>query len=161
MTLTPFTIRKATDADVPVAARIWHTGWEDGHLGHVPEGLLEHRQLAQFLSRTPERIPHMWVAERGDETVGLVVVKDNEIEQLFVDRPARGTGVAALLLHKGEEEIRRAGHTRAWLGVVAGNARARAFYAREGWRDCGPFTYMAETTTGFFAVPSRRYELDL
>jgi hypothetical protein len=52
-------------------------------------------------------------------------------------------------------------HTRAWLAVVAGNARARAFYERHGWRDAGPFIYHAETEAGAFPVPSHRYEIDL
>ena len=102
----------------------------------------------------------MWVAESGSQIVGFVVIKDDEVEQLFVERAARGTGVAAMLLHKGEEEIRRAGYSRAWLAVVEGNTRARAFYARCGWRDCGPFTYNAETAAGAFPVPSHRYEID-
>jgi GNAT superfamily N-acetyltransferase len=88
-------------------------------------------------------------------------VKGDEVEQIYVDRAARGTGVAAMLLRKAEAEIRSAGHRRAWLAVVAGNQRARSFYARHGWRDAGPFSYMAETEAGPLAVPSRRYEIDL
>jgi len=78
-----------------------------------------------------------------------------------VDRTARGTGVAAQLLRRGEDEVRGNGHSRAWLAVVAGNARARAFYERHGWRDAGPFTYQAETAAGTFPVPSHRYEIAL
>ncbi len=103
----------------------------------------------------------MWVAESHGQIVGFVVPKDDEVEQIFVDRAARGTGVAAMLLRKAEAEIRRAGHRRAWLAVVAGNQRARAFYSRLGWRDAGPFTYMGETEIGPFAIPSQRYETDL
>jgi GNAT superfamily N-acetyltransferase len=103
----------------------------------------------------------MWVAESDGQIVGFVVVKGDEVEQIFVDRAARGTGVGAILLNKAEAEIRRAGHRRAWLGVVAGNQRARAFYSRLGWRDAGPFTYMAETEIGPLGIPSHRYETDL
>jgi hypothetical protein len=65
-----------------------------------------------------------------------------------------------MLLHKGEAEIRHAGHRGAWLAVVAGNQRARAFYARLGWRDSGPMSYMAETEDGPLAIPTHRYEID-
>jgi putative acetyltransferase len=103
----------------------------------------------------------MWVAESHGQVIGFVVVKDDEVEQIFVDRAARGTGVAAMLLRKAESEIRRAGHRHAWLAVVAGNQRARSFYARLGWHDSGPISYPAETEAGPIAVPSHRYEIDL
>jgi len=159
---TSYSVRKATLDDVEAVAGIWHTGWIDGHLGHVPEGLVHYRDnQEQFASRARARLETMWVAESAGQPVGFVVVTADEVEQLFVERAARGTGVAATLLRKGEAEIRGAGHQRAWLAVVAGNQRARSFYSREGWRDSGPFTYLAETAAGPFAVPSHRYEIDL
>lgn len=142
-------------------ARIWHVGWGDGHLGHVPPELVRHRNAEQFVSRARERLESLWVAESHGRIAGFVVVKHDEVEQLYVDRTARGTGVAATLLRKAEAEIRRAGHRQAWLAVVAGNRRARAFYSRLGWRDSGPFSYMAQTEAGPCAVPSHRYEIDL
>jgi hypothetical protein len=39
-----------------------------------------------------------------------------------------------------ERQDRANGHRKAWLAVVAGNARARAFYERAGWVDEGPST---------------------
>ena len=159
---TPYSVRKATSDDVETVARIWHAGWIDGHLGHVPPELVRYRDnQEQFASRARARLETMWVAQLTGSPVGFVVVKADEVEQLFVEKAARGTGVAVMLLRKGEAEIRGAGHRRAWLAVVAGNQRARSFYSREGWRDSGPFTYLAETPVGPFAVPSHRYEIDL
>jgi GNAT superfamily N-acetyltransferase len=86
---------------------------------------------------------------------------DDEVEQIYVDQPARGTGVAATLLRRAEAEIRDQGHRQALLAVVAGNRRARSFYSRRGWRDAGPISYLAETEDGPLAVPSHRYEIDL
>jgi GNAT superfamily N-acetyltransferase len=159
----PCVIRKAVPNDVGAIARIWHIGWGDGHIGHVPPELVPHRNLEQFVSRARERLDSAWVAcpEPQDRIMGFVVVKGDEVEQVYVDRMARGTGVAAMLLHKAEAEIRSAGHRRAWLAVVAGNQRARSFYSRLGWRDSGPFSYLAETESGPLAVPSHRYEIDL
>jgi GNAT superfamily N-acetyltransferase len=158
----PYLLRKATSDDVEAVARIWHAGWIDGHLGHVPPELVRYRDSQeQFASRARARLGTMWVAQATRGPVGFVAVKADEVEQLFVEESARGTGVAAMLLRKGEAEIRSAGHRRAWLAVVAGNQRARSFYSREGWRDSGPFTYLAETPAGPFAVPSHRYEIDL
>jgi putative acetyltransferase len=157
----PYFVRRATANDIDAVARIWHVGWTDGHAGHVPPELVRYRNLEQFESRARERVDCMWVAESDRQTVGFVVVKRDEVEQIYVDRTARGSGVAATLLHQAETEIRSAGHRLAWLAVVAGNQRARAFYSRHGWRDSGPISYLAETEVGPFAVPSHRYEIDL
>jgi putative acetyltransferase len=158
----PYVVRKATSNDLEAVARIWHVGWIDGHLGHVPPELVRYRDnQEQFAVRARTRLETMWVAESSRGVVGFVVVKADEVEQLFVEKEARGTGVAAMLLRKGEAAIRGAGHRRAWLAAVAGNQRARSFYSREGWRDSGPFIYLAETPAGPFEVPSHRYEIDL
>ena len=154
-------IRRPGPGDVPTIARIWHTGWLDGHAGNVPADLVRHRRGAQFLHRAEQRHETSWVATSDDVVVGFVVVRGDEVEQLYVDRPARGTGVAAALLRAAVAEIRAGGHERAWLAVVAGNRRARVFYTREGWRDAGPISYEAETEEGVFTVPSHRYEIDL
>ncbi len=156
-----YVIRSATSGDVGAVARIWHTGWGDGHLGHVPPELVRHRHEEQFVSRARDRLVAMWVAEAESQVIGFVVVKGDEVEQIYVDRKARGTGAAAMLLRKAEAEIRSAGHSYAWLAVVEGNQRARAFYSRLGWRDSGPLSYQAETEDGPFSVPCRRYEIAL
>lgn len=154
-------VRPATPDDLDAVVRIWHEGWGDAHIGHVPDGLLPHRTYAHFAALAEKRLGALWVADTRGRVVGFVAVKRNELEQIYVDRPYRGTGIAATLLRKGEAEVRMAGHTRAWLAVVAGNQRARAFYARLGWRDAGPMSYQAQTADGTFPVPTHRYERDL
>ena len=153
-------LRDATDDDVETIADVWHRAWGDGHAGHVPPGLHAHRTPAHFLGLVPSRIPLTTVAVAGDEVIGFVTVHDDEIEQVYVDASARGLGTAALLLDRGEQ-IAGESYDRAWLAVVAGNARARRFYERRGWVDAGPFDYSAETDAGTFAVPALRYEKDL
>ena len=154
-------LRPATPGDTAAIARVWHQGWLDGHVGHVPEELVQHRGFDQFVTRAADRVPFTWVAEIDGAVVGFVTLKDDELEQIFVVRSARGSGVAAALLERGESELRAAGHRTAWLAVVTGNARARAFYERRGWRDAGGFLYYAETAAGPLPVPSQRYERDL
>jgi GNAT superfamily N-acetyltransferase len=91
------------------------------------------------------------------QVVGFVTVADDEIEQLYVDPGHRGTGVAGLLLDAAEAAIRAAGHAEAWLAVVGGNATARAFYSRRGWRDQGEFDHQAPGPDGSITVPAHRY----
>jgi ribosomal protein S18 acetylase RimI-like enzyme len=154
-------VRPATADDVPAIARIWREGWADGHQGHVPDVLTAERTPASFDRRTVERISRTWVAEAAGAVAGFVVVVDDEVEQLYVDRSRRGRGVAERLLRHAEAVIGQGGRRTAWLAVVAGNTRARRFYARLDWQDRGPFTYQAQTATGTFPVPAHRYEREV
>ena len=151
------TVRQATSDDLPAVARVWHGGWADGHLGHVPVELAAHRTRAHFDGLAAARLAHTSVAVSEDRIVGFIVVHDDELEQCYVDRAARGSGVADILIAHGERLVAERFDV-AWLAVVEGNARARRFYERSGWRDAGAFDYAAEVEGGSIAVPARRYE---
>ena len=139
-------------------ATVWHQGWTDGHLGNVPVGLHENRQLVHFQALVPGRVQHTTVAIIDDRVIGFVTVRDDEVEQMYVAVEARGSGTATALLQHAENVIAEA-FDLAWLAVVAGNARARRFYARNGWHDAGEFDYSAPVAGGgSFIVPCHRYE---
>ena len=162
--LPEFDLRPAEPDDVGVLARVWCDGWRDGHEGNVPDELVQHRTFAEFERRITDRIGSTTVAVQRsvghrDSITGFVVVIDDEVEQLYVTAAARGTSVAADLLTAAEHTIWQH-HDHAWLAVVAGNARARRFYERCGWRDGGPFDTLAEVSDGVMAVPALRYEKD-
>jgi ribosomal protein S18 acetylase RimI-like enzyme len=152
-----FELRPAKPDDAEGIAEVWHASWLDGHLGHVPEALHEHRRPEDFRRRVPPRIPHITVAVAAGRLVGFVAVRGDEVEQLFVAAEARGAGVAAALLDSAESGI-ALGHDLAWLSVAAGNARARRFYEKSGWQRVAAFDYPAETRDGVLLVPSLRYE---
>jgi RimJ/RimL family protein N-acetyltransferase len=57
--------------------------------------------------------------------------------QLFVRAPWWGAGLATELNRRAVEEAARRGYERMRLFTPAGNARARGFYAREGWATDG------------------------
>ena len=151
------TLRPATPEDTESIAVLWHDGWRDGHIGHVPEALLEHRRPPDFVRRVPPRIPETTVAAISGRLAGFVTVRKDEVEQLYVAAEARGTGTADALLGHAEDVIAR-GFDTAWLSVVVGNARARRFYERSGWRDAAAIEYRAEIAGGSIPVPCRRYE---
>ena len=150
-------LRPAAAEDVEAIAALWHRGWREAHLAHVPEALAAHRRLVDFRRRVPERIATSTVATLSSHVVGFVTVHDDEIEQLYVDASARGGTVASALLTHGERVIATR-YPVAWLGVVPGNARARRFYERQGWRDTGLFDYGAQIAGGTIPVPCLRYE---
>jgi ribosomal protein S18 acetylase RimI-like enzyme len=150
-------LRAATPEDTDAIAEIWHRGWRDGHLGNVPDALLEHRRYEDFHARVPPRIADSTIAVVDGRIVGFVTVREDEVEQVYVAADARGTGTADELLRHAEERI-AARFDVAWLSVVEGNARARRFYERNGWRDAGAHDYRAEIRGGTLPVPCRRYE---
>ncbi len=151
------TLRAARADDARDIADIWRLGWQDGHLGFVPQELVEVRTEASFRSRASERISDTTVATVDGAVVGFVMVVDDEVEQVYVAAAGRGTGVANVLISEAERQVGANGYRKAWLAVVAGNARARAFYERAGWVDEGPLDYAAAVEAGTIAVPCRRY----
>jgi GNAT superfamily N-acetyltransferase len=158
---TDVTLRPGTAEDASAVAEIWRLGWRDGHLGLVPRELAEARTDESFASRSAQRVDDTTVAIVGGAVAGFVMVVDDEVEQVYVGSRYRGTGVADALLGEAERQVLAGGHATAWLAVVAGNARARAFYERKGWSDEGAFDYAAATEDGSIAVPCRRYVKDL
>jgi len=149
-------LRPAAAADVAAIAAVWHQAWIDGHVGHVPEAIHEHRRPEDFLRRVPGRLPRTTVATVGSRLLGFAMVHDDQVEEVYVAAAARGTGVAAALLHDAESRV-GVSFDEAWLAVAAGNARARRFYERQGWRDAGGFDYDAEIAGGTMSMPCRRY----
>ncbi|MGW5361936.1 N-acetyltransferase family protein [Actinopolymorpha pittospori] len=150
-------LRKGKQEDVSPIAEIWHLGWGDGHLGFVPQELVDVRTEESFRARASERVHEATVAVADGAIAGFVIVVDDEVEQVYVSAWHRGTGVADALLKEAERRVRANGHRKGWLAVVAGNARARAFYGRSGWHDEGPFEYAATAEDGPITVPCHRY----
>jgi len=151
-------MRPATRADAPLVAIIWHRGWRDGHEGHVPDELVSARTEASFHLRASQRVADTTIATADGALAGFVMVVRDEVEQMYVAPAHRRTGVAAALLAKAEEIIAGNGHECAWLAVVAGNARARRFYERNGWRDSGLIEYPAATGGGPVVITAHRYD---
>jgi ribosomal protein S18 acetylase RimI-like enzyme len=155
------TLRPAEAADAAAVASIWHSGWRDGHLGHVPEELVAVRTEDSFKARAADRIGDTTVALAGNEVAGFVMVMDDEVEQVYVSSDHRGSGVAGTLLAEAERQVIASGHSRAWLAVATGNLRARRFHERNGWTDAGAFDYPAATEAGPIPVPCHRYVKDV
>lgn len=150
-------LRPATDADAAAIAEVWHAAWHDAHAEHVPVHLVAERTPEHFRRCAADIAGSAIVAEDATGIVGFVRVEANELDLLFVAHRARGTGVAADLLSRGEGAI-AVRHDIARLEVVEGNTRARRFYARNGWLDTGSREWRAHTATGPATVVYHRYE---
>jgi GNAT superfamily N-acetyltransferase len=153
-------LRPATADDVETIADLFHRGWHDAHPGHVPDGLTERRTAQAFHDRVAQRVAdtdETTVAEVDGVIAGFVMVAGDEAEQVYVDRAFRGSGLAATLLTEAERQIAAGGHEIAWLAVVRGNERARAFYAKQGWVDEGDLDYEVTALGETFLSPCRRF----
>lgn len=150
-------LRPATPADVPTAAGIWHAGWHAAHAGHVPEGLTAARTLSAFEDRMRTGLADTTVAEDAGSVVGFFTLEADELAHLFIALDRRGSDLAAVLLAASERALAEAGYVEAWLAVVAGNARARRFYEKHGWRDQGDLPYEVHAGGATYFSPCRRY----
>jgi GNAT superfamily N-acetyltransferase len=90
---------------------------------------------------------HAFVAEAGGEVAGQVAVLAADatgrpaedptlghLRNLVVAEAHWGTGLATTLLRAAEDDARERGFAALRLFVAEGQARARRFYEREGWR---------------------------
>jgi putative acetyltransferase len=152
-------LRPGTPAEAAAVADLWHAGWHDAHAGHVPEGLTAARALAAFHERAPRRVADTTLALVDGGLAGFVMVVPghDEVEQVYVGAAHRGAGVADVLLEEAERQVAAGGHDEAWLAVVEGNARARRFYEKRGWRDGGALPYEVSAGGASYVSPCRRY----
>jgi GNAT superfamily N-acetyltransferase len=76
-------------------------------------------------------LPHaeVWLARTADGPVGMLVLEEDLLADLYVDPVAQRSGVGSALLEHAK--ALRPGGLRLWVFVT--NAPARAFYARHGF----------------------------
>jgi GNAT superfamily N-acetyltransferase len=147
----------AAAPDAADIARIWREGWADAHLGNVPRELVDARTPESFNSRAAGALANTIVAVRAGVIAGFVTIADDQVDQLYLNRSARGGGIGAALLREAERIVLDSGHACAWLAVATGNISARRFYERQGWIDDGPFLHEAPVAGGAVEVDCHRF----
>jgi GNAT superfamily N-acetyltransferase len=65
-----------------------------------------------------------------------------ELRQFYVLKPWQGAGLAPELMEWALGEARRRGADELYLSVFTDNHRARRFYARYGFTEVGPYSFM-------------------
>jgi ribosomal protein S18 acetylase RimI-like enzyme len=81
-----------------------------------------------------------------------------EIQTVYLDPAAWGTGAGDMLMSGALEELRAAGFTSVTLWTLVTNARARRFYERRGWKADGT---SKPHDWGAFVATDVRYVIDL
>ena len=85
--------------------------------------------------------PLAWVAVFDEKIVGVIITKQEWVDDLWVLRERRRQGIGSRLLAKGEAEIARRGYRTCRLRVVRSNAVAVQFYLKQGWQIAGEFAH--------------------
>jgi ribosomal protein S18 acetylase RimI-like enzyme len=168
--VTAFAIRPATLADVPVLTETVRQGFES-YRAFMPAGWSPPPERFER-SRIEERLPleHAWcmlaydreepaghvaiLAAREQGTDGTLIPGLAHLWMLFVRQPWWGSGLAQRLLALAVSEAADRGFESMRLVTPADQARARAFYEREGFVSDGIVT--CEPMLGLGLVEYRR-----
>lgn len=157
----PWPIRKVEPADLDPLAQLWLDGWTEAHAAHVPPELTAMRPLDSFRRRLDNYGDGLRTAGPIGAPLGFYVIREDEMDQLYVSAAARGTGLAAALLADAEERLAANGITRAHLLCVIENIRAAKFYENHGWDNTGPSRGSVFTDDGPFEFTVLRFEKSL
>lgn len=113
-------------------------------------------QWREFLGKQPPRA-RAWVARVDGRIVGIVRVTPMaeeglaQLSSMHVHPDMQGRGIGRALMTVAEDFIRETGYSRAILGVVQANDRARMLYERMGW------TAVERHPSGVEGVPYATY----
>jgi GNAT superfamily N-acetyltransferase len=152
-------VRNAIGEDVEVLAQKWMEGWTDAHDGLLPPELRRLRTLQGFRQRLFDGLDSTIVVLEKGRPVGFAMIKQDELDQLYVARNTRGTSTALCLVSAALDQIRQAGHRHAWLACAIGNHRAARFYEKAGWTLAGVVTIRLGTPDGPVPLEVWRYEI--
>ncbi|MGH3497482.1 MAG: GNAT family N-acetyltransferase [Nocardioidaceae bacterium] len=121
-------LRPATDADLPDAADVLITSRRAAEAtGAIPRGRHPPAQVHAWFGRMVT-VRDIWVAAAGDQVVGVLMLDDEWLDQLYVLPDRAGNGIGSMLLDLAKA-LRPEGFG---LWCFATNAAARQFYRSRG-----------------------------
>ncbi|MEV6511015.1 GNAT family N-acetyltransferase [Streptomyces sp. NPDC051642] len=149
----PLQIRPMTLADCDRVSEIRVLGWQFAYRGLMPQPFLDTLSAKADAERRRARFGQgdgsvvNLVATRGAVVVGWAAIgpyRDGELRTeaaelyaLYLDPKHVSTGTGRALMQEALRQSTALGHDRILLWVVRGNARARRFYERAGFRTDG------------------------
>jgi GNAT superfamily N-acetyltransferase len=78
----------------------------------------------------------------GSAHADIATPAPSEVRRFYVDQNYHGQGVASALMEAAASHSRAAGAEALWLTVWEESPRARAFYAKAGFRDVGSTSFL-------------------
>ncbi len=134
------TVRKATLDDAAAIGRVHYLTHVETYTGHFPPEVIEanppHRRARMWTHIIGEQLGEVWVAERENEIIGFAHTgpprdeeppRDLELSTIYLLAAHHGSGLGQLLLDAV------LGDRKASLWVLDENARAIAFYRKNGF----------------------------
>lgn len=157
-------LRPGRDADGPGCIRLIGAAWAE-YPGCVLDVDAEAPELRRLASHFAAAGGALWVAEDGaGGLAGMVAARPlgsdraHEICRLYVDRAARGTGLAHRLLDAAEAHAAAAGAERLVLWTDTRFAAAHAFYEKRGYVRAGSIRLLDDLSRSLefrYAKPAR------
>jgi GNAT superfamily N-acetyltransferase len=132
-------IRTARVGDETAVAEVHVRSWQVGYRGLFADGYLDALRPEDRAARyTFDRDDPVTLVAVSDRIRGFVTISPGagELMALYVDPDAWSGGLGRALIAEGQRRLAER-NTEATLWVLAGNARARRFYAANGWRPDG------------------------
>jgi GNAT superfamily N-acetyltransferase len=131
-------IRPMTDDDQLVVSEIVSADYRklaagEGYTSHEIECLLAERGSLEAIA-AQRRQYTFWVAVSGNTVVGVVAIRDNTIEKLYIAPEYYHYGVGTMLFQWAESTIRQQGYGEMILGAFPGSV---GFYERMGMTESG------------------------
>ena len=149
-------IRRATQGDAPAVALVASATFLETFAGVIRgTDVIAHcgsaHAVAVYDSLLASADAAVWLAEsvKGGAPVGYALLThpdlpvrdphpdDLEIKRIYVLSRFHGSGLGSRLMDAALDEAKRRGARRVLLGVYAENARALAFYAKQGFTRIG------------------------
>jgi ribosomal protein S18 acetylase RimI-like enzyme len=141
-------LREAVLEDAGEIARIHVASWRTAYRGLIADaeldGLSVHERTAEWRDRLRLGVETLIAVDAG-AIVGFCALRRDaeppaepvEIGALYLDPAVLRRGIGSRLMDETLARLRTAGDPAVTLWVLAGNARARAFYVRHGFELTG------------------------
>lgn len=140
-------IRYAEVSDAKALGEIHSLSWREAYKGIVPDGVLEaftpEKRAAAFEWFVTARSSYIAIALSEGEAAGWVCFEKcrdegspasrGEVWGIYLNPKFWRRGIGAALINWAIEELRKLGYTSVALWVLEENARARAFYEKQGF----------------------------
>ncbi|WP_433573688.1 N-acetyltransferase family protein [Streptomyces sp. CA-251247] len=131
MTTDELVLRRARDADARAAADVWLRSYASA----LPTVRCAHDEpdVRDWFARVLVPQYETWVAVTGHRVVGLLVLKGEELKQLYLEPEWRGRGLGDRFMSLAKQQ--QPDGLSLWTFQV--NGPARRFYQRHGFTEAG------------------------